>query len=171
MHFYDGLFSRTPDGLINGRFITIVPSKIVRTTFEKSVYNVPFPTLLFLYELSASVIQSTKVFALKGDRWDNSSLLYNYPFGNVEIDTHEVCWGYNTIPRIPSLKSLDVVDSLFMDSPCNNDHYSMERSTTLQYSNLRGVFESLVNKTEFPEDILVKSEEINVGSLLHQKEE
>lgn len=168
-HFYDGLISREPDGFVNGRFITIVPPKITRATFVKTVYEVPFPALLFLYEIKEGVIKSTKVYALKGDKWDANSSLYNYPFGNVDVESHEVCWGYNELPKITSLKTLDVVDSLFIDSPCNNDHYSQEDSTTLQYSNLRGVFESLKKQAKFPEEILVQSDELNIGSLLHQE--
>lgn len=167
-HFYDGLFTRGPEGLISGKFITIVPAKIVRATFEQTVYQVPFPTLLFMYAIKDSTITETQVYALKGDKWDNGSALYNYPFGNVRISTHVVCWGYNALPRIPSLKTLDVTDSLFIDSPCNNDYYEQGKSTILDYPNLRGVFESLVNKTEFPEDILVRSNDINcIGELFY----
>lgn len=109
---------------------------------------------------------NTYVFALKGERWNRNSRLYNYPFGNVNTSDHRVCWGRNQLPVIDSLHQLDMVCSLFFDSSTNNDHYTQGVSTKWKYDNLRGVLERLKKKDSFPERILVPSQYSNIGTYL-----
>lgn len=164
-NFYDGAISRDED-LLNGKVIVTVPKGLKTTIYEMTQYEIPFPALLFYFVIEDNRLEETRVYALKGNDWKESSMLYNYPFGNVNTYDHKVCWGDNDLPEIQELNTLDVVCSLFYDSSSNNDYYCPRVSTTLADSNLREVYERLKNKEEFPEKILVRSNTGTLASLL-----
>ena len=168
-YYYDGAISRE-GGTLNGKVVMVVPKGKRQAVYENTRYNIPFPTLLFYFEITDGRIKKTLVYALKGKRHRENSVLYNYPFGNVSLYAHTVCWGHNTLPKISDLQTLDVICSLFYDSPSNNDYYTPEKSTKWDYSNLRGVYEKLQDFDEFPEEILVQSGSGSLGKLLQELE-
>lgn len=168
-HYYDGVISRE-GGILNGKIVMIVPKGKRHTVYENTKYHIPFPTMLFYFEIVDERIDKTKVYALKGKRYRENSVLYNYPFGNVSLYAHTVCWGSNILPKINDLQTLDVICSLFYDSPSNNDYYTPKRSSSLDYSNLRGIYERLKDFEEFPEEILVPSGSGSLGQLLQNLE-
>ena len=164
-YYYDGSIRRDEDGMISGKIMMIIPMLRTVAQFEKTRYEIPFPALLFFYSIKRGKISATEVYALKGERWNEKSILYNYPFGNVNIYSHSVCWGNNVLPNIDDLQKLDVICSLFYTSPCNNDYYTAGKSTVWKIGNLRGVFEKLKVKSNFPERILVSSGKWTIASL------
>lgn len=168
-HYYDGAISRE-SGALNGKIVMIVPKGKRHTVYENTRYHIPFPTLLFNFVITDGRITKTLVYALKGKRYRDNSVLYNYPFGNVSLYAHTVCWGHNTLPAIDDLQKLDVICSLFYDSPSNNDYYTPTKSSSWDYSNLRGVYEKLQDFEEFPEEILVPSGSGSLGKLLQELE-
>jgi len=164
-HYYEGAFRRENNGDISGQILLIVPKAKVNIKFEKTRYNVPFPTLLFNCFIENGLLERTQAFALKGKKWKKHTFLYNYPFGNVNRISHTVCWGNNALPRIENLQKLDVICSMFYDTPFNNDYYQAGKTVKWKLENLREVFEKLKNYEDFPEGILVKSGE-NIASLM-----
>lgn len=166
-YYFDGAIRRE-NGKLSGKIIVVVPKGQKTTRFEKTQYTIPFPTLLFYFRIEKGRLQTTQVFALKGKQCKKNAVLYNYPFGNVNLYEHTVCWGDNRLPDVNELQTLDVICSLFYDSSSNNDYYRPCTSTTWDYSNLREVYERLNDKKEFPEKILVKSNFGSIESLLKQ---
>lgn len=164
-YYYDGAIRREADETISGKIMLIAPKTKTVVQFEKTRYEIPFPALLFFYTIKSGKICTTEVYALKGRRWGQKSFLYNYPFGNVHIHSHTVCWGNNVLPKIDDLQKLDIICSLFYTSPCNNDLYVAGQSTVWMIANLRDMFEKLKEKSNFPEEILVKSNKGTIGSL------
>lgn len=165
-NYYDGMIRREQDGAISGHIFMTVPRQKVNMQFEETKYIMPFPALLFYFSILHNRVSSTEVYALKGMRWDEKSVLYNYPYGNVNVSSHLVCWGGNVLPIITELKKLEVVCSLFYDSPCNNDYFTSERSVKWKTDNLRNVLEKLKEREEFPEDLLVASDRGDIGALI-----
>lgn len=164
-YYYDGAIRRDTEKRISGKIMLIVPKINTVVQFEKTRYKIPFPALLFFYSIRNGKITETQVYALKGGQWNDKSVLYNYPFGNVNTYSHTVCWGNNVLPEIEDLQKLDVICSLFYTSPCNNDYYKAGVSTIWKIENLRNIFEKLTEISDFPEEILVTSNKGTIGSL------
>lgn len=165
-NYYDGTIRREPDKTISGHMLLTVPKQRIPLQFEETKYTIPFPALLFCFNISHGRVGGTEVYALTGTQWNDKSVLYNYPYGNVNVYSHQVCWGSNRLPDITELRKLDVACSLFYDSPCNNNHFTSERSVKWKTDNLRNVLEKLKEKEEFPDNLLVMSDRGNIGTLI-----
>ena len=165
-YYFDGTINRDDEERLSGKIVLTIPKRKGTIQFESTSYEICFPPFLFCFSLLEGRISETCVFALKGEKWNRNSRLYNYPFGNVNTRDHKVCWGKNQLPYIDSLHQLDMVCSLFFDSPTNNDYYTKGVSTKWKYDNLRGVLERLQKKSSFPERILVPSQYSNIGTYL-----
>lgn len=153
-YYFDGMIHRSRRGEFSGQMFLIVPKTRTIAQFHETRYEIPFPTLLFVYDLKDGRIVRSQVYALKGKKWDYKTDLFLYPFGNVHRGTCEICWGSNVLPSIKELSQLDVVTSLFYSSSTNNDLYSPER-TKWEAQNARELYELLKDKTSFPENKLV----------------
>lgn len=165
-NYYDGTIRRESDMTISGHMLLTVSKQRIPLQFEETKYIIPFPALLFCFHIIHGRVCSTEVYALTGTQWNEKSVLYNFPYGNVNVQSHQVCWGSNSLPEITELRKLDVVCSLFYDSPCNNDYFTAERSVKWRTDNLRNVLEKLKEKEEFPEKLLVMSDRGNIGTLI-----
>ena len=163
-YYFDGVIKYTEKQEISAKLQMTIPKRKIEITFEGTKYSICFPAIFMYYEIEAGKITNTKVYAIKGKHWNQDTILYNYPFGNVSTQNHKVCWGNNLIPKIESLHVLDIVTSIFFDSPTNNDHYSAKESTKWGCDNLREVFEKLKCEDEFPEEILVPSKDGTIGN-------
>lgn len=166
-NYYDGMILRDENDKISGKVALSVPSHRSTVHFEDTDYQICFPALFFCFIIESSKITKTYVFALKGDHWKEDDILYNYPFGNVDTYSHVVCWGSNQLPVIENLQTLDVVVSLFYDSPTNNDYYAAGESTVWKEDNLRTVLERLNGQEKFPEKILVQTNYKTIGNYLN----
>ena len=166
-YYYDGAINRD-GGKLSGKIILIVPKGIRPTIYEDTKYEIPFPTMLFYFVISDGRVSVTKVYALKGKSYKEDTVLYNYPFGNVSLHSHQVCWGSNLLPDVKELPSLNVICSLFYNSASNNDYYTPRESTTWDYSNLREVYEKIKSRKEFPERVLVPVKNATIGKLVNE---
>ena len=165
-NYYDGMILRDENEQISGKVALAVPKHRTTVHFEDTDYLICFPALFFCFSIENSRIKQTNLFALKGSHWKEEDFLYNYPFGNVNTYSHTVCWGSNQLPAIETLQTLDVVVSLFYDSPTNNDYYSAGDSTAWKEDNLRAVLKRLDGLEEFPEEILVQTNCSTIGDYL-----
>lgn len=163
--FYDGKIGRDSNGRINGKFLVTTDKRKTYITFEETRFVACCPAFLFVFEIKSGRVINTRVFALKGKAWNDSTYLYNCPLGNVSVHTHSICWGSNSLPHIDNLQKLNIVVSMFYDSPCNNDWFSPGMSIKWKCDNLREVLKRLVEPEEFPERLLVSSG-IKIGDLL-----
>lgn len=154
--YYDGTICED-NGLLHADILIILPKSRQMMQYEKTRYDVCVPSFAFLFHIVQSRIHSTRIFALKDDRPTEKSPLFVYPFGNVNTDSGNVCWGSNSLKRIERLKDLDEIVTLFIQSGCNEDHYRMGESCTLAVP-LRSLFDMLQAREQFPEELLVGRE-------------
>lgn len=152
--FYDGTIGEENDQLFASALIILPKSRHIMQ-YEKTRYDICAPSLVFYFSIVKSRVQKTRIFALKDEKPNEKSQLFVYPFGNVNIGDGAVCWGMNHLKDIRSLKDLEELMALFIQSECNEDHYRMGESCSLINTPLRGVFEMLKEKDYFPEELLV----------------
>lgn len=152
--YYDGTICEE-DGLLRADVLIILPKCRQVMQYEKTRYDVCVPSLAFLFRITQSRVNSTRIFALKDDRPTEKSLLFVYPFGNVNINSGSACWGTNLLKQIEFLKDLDEIVALFIQSECNEDHYRLGESCTLAVP-LRSLFDMLQDVERFPEELLIE---------------
>lgn len=156
MGYYDGAIS-VENGKLDAKVLIILPKGRQIMQYEQTRYDVFVPSLVFYLTVSKSRINTAKVFAIKDDRPDEKSLLFVYPFGNVDTSSGSICWGSNTLKNITCLRELDEIVALFLQSECNEDHYRPGESCSLDVP-LREIFERLKKADCFSEELLIGRE-------------
>ena len=134
--------------------VTVLPASMQMMQYENTQYDVCVPSLVFSFHVDKGRLEKTRVFVLKDDKPTGNSVLYRYPFGNV-YDDGRVCWGSNVFPDILEIKRLEMVMTLFIQSPCNSDLYKSEKCIGVKDIPLRELFDQLHNKQDFPEEYLM----------------
>lgn len=152
--YYDGTIWTEKEKLY-AKVLIVLPKSQQMMLYENTRYDVPIPTLLFYITVIKSKLNETKVFALKEERVTEQEPLFVYPFGNVNTNGGNVCWGSNKWKDIDCLKDLDEVVTLFLQSECNSDHYTAGESCTLIDTPLRALFERLKKQDQFPDKWLM----------------
>lgn len=151
--YYDGAI-----GICNNKLkadvVTVLPASMQVMQYEDTQYDVCVPSLVFSFHVDKGRLECTRVFALKDAKPTDDSILYRYPYGNV-YDDGKVCWGHNSLPDIHAIKRLEMVMTLFIQSPCNSDLYRPEKCIGIRGVELRELFEKLRNVQSFPEEYLV----------------
>lgn len=162
--FYDGNIDVNGGGF---ECLIVVPEGIKPLMYYESLFTVPFPSLLFYFKVRDGRVVSSSVHAMVSENVNDKTLLYKYPFGNVDEDG-TICWGKNIVNKINDLRSIEKAVSMFFGSPTNDDFWSVENikipstdSRVLQ----RGLIESLVGKKRFPDKILVPTQ-YRVGDIM-----
>lgn len=158
-----------PSIFINGTFISsetgtlvlMVPKGKQRVSYVKddTLTIIPLPSLILIFSVEKGLIKDTRVFTTKiehiADMTDEEPL-YNYPLGNVRPYTGEVCWGGNPRTKLSSFKELEYYCQLFINSPTNDDHFTVNQSVK-NFKNLKSLFENLKLEEDFNNDLLVPS--------------
>lgn len=150
--------------------ITIITEGKQIMTYEKTRFDICTPSILFFFQIVEERLQSTKVFAIKDKIVKDTSKIYTYPFGNVSLYDGRVCWGLNQLKKIKKLKDLEEIMTLFINSPCNSDHYDGKLCCG-QDITLRQLFEGLKTLDKFPDSYLMPKNDLykQVGDLLKNK--
>lgn len=151
--YYDGAI-----GMCNSKLcadiVTVLPASMQMMQYENTRYDVCVPSLVFSFHVNKGRLEKTRVFTIKDENPTENSVLYRYPYGNV-YDDGRVCWGSNALPDILEIKRLEMVMTLFIQSPCNSDLYRSEKCIGKKDVSLRELFEQLRNVQSFPEEYLV----------------
>lgn len=150
--YFDGAI-RMEQGKFSAEVVAVLPASKQIVTYEKTKYDICMPSLVFSFKVQEERLAETKVFTIKDDIPKEKSRLYRYPFGNV-FDSGSVCWGNNCIPRIKDLKGLEMIMTLFIQSPCNDDLYNSEKCIGVKELPLRQLLQNLKDKNVFPEEYL-----------------
>lgn len=120
---------------------------------EAEIENIPFPNLVFGYELYSreESFEMGKVFlvALADGIINESSEVFHYPFTNVE-DNFEVCMGSTQRPQLNRVSQLSTMPELFFNSQNSDCYYSRANRSGLTF---RALMEEIKGK-EFPEKYL-----------------
>lgn len=151
--YYDGAI-----GICNNKLcadiVTVLPASMQMMQYESTQYDVCVPSLVFSFHVNKGRLENTRVFTLKDENPTGNSVLYRYPYGNV-YDDGRVCWGSNVFQDILEIKRLEMVMTLFIQSPCNSDLYRSEKCIGQKDVPLRELFEQLRNVQSFPEEYLM----------------
>lgn len=117
-HYYDGSVSTEGNSF---RVILHLPAEKRALSFGGKHWFVPFPNLIFYFEVKKGTISSKYCYATPAAELSEVTPLLRYPFGNVS-SSGSICYG-NIALKIPDMKHIeDACDAFFM-SVTNNDYY------------------------------------------------
>lgn len=134
-------------------FIT-VPSSVRTKFYKEQFFEIPYPNLLFGFVSVNNKLVSKKCFSYKGVLTDKS-ILYRYPFGNVNQNGH-ICFGNISLPKADKPPVLNTYIDLFMNGITNDDYYKPGSSITSSYSQ-GTLLTRLSKKSVFPSALLSKT--------------
>lgn len=166
--YFDGAIHPTQEKTF--RCVIVLPATQIPITYQNSEYVIPFPSLVFYFEVESGRITGSRVWALTDERPNERSMLYAYPFGNVYKDAR-ICWGGNSLPELSTMKELDGVISLFFGSPTNDDLFNATDKFSTDAPEYvltqRALFETLKGMETFPKQIL-REEEHFLGEIMEE---
>jgi hypothetical protein len=136
-----------------------VPGRRRTTEFslhmEKLSVEIPFPDMLFVFEISRGSYSSSRAFSVVPPLGLPSNQLYLFPFGNVNHNG-QICWG--------SAARGEVKDAIVLDSAINkffssvfSGHYVFGTNTFTpppKVGDLRQFIRFLEDKDDFSQDLL-----------------
>lgn len=156
-HYYDGSVSKE-DGTF--KVCLFYPADKRAISFGGKHWFVPFPALVFFYDVKKGVLTNRMCFAVQTDNINYDTPLMRYPFGNVS-PSGNICYG-NIALNIPDIGQVEeAVDAFFM-SVTNNDYYS--EIAGMRQEKLLG---KLKNSDVYPSEWLLGTEAYaTVGDLL-----
>lgn len=125
-----------------------LPAQRRGVIFYETGYAVPFPEIVFLFEVGNGFLNRAKCFSKKGDN------LYKFPFANV-YNNGDICWGRNQLPEIKHISEVDKYVELFFGSSYNNDLFTPPKGFEKECSSMRGFLEVLEKEMTFPDQFLV----------------
>ena len=123
---------------------------------EENSHLLPYPNLLFYFEVGQGVMLTSRVFAVRDNYWaigEDTELCY-FPYGNVYSDG-KICWGSNdSIANLKDgVKGLERVIGVFFNGIMNNDLYSRDK-TRYQKDSLERLLSDMVLLDSFPAEML-----------------
>jgi hypothetical protein len=138
-------------------FMEVPPHRRTVYYHEAVIEDVPFPRLIFGFELmqrdGKHDITSVMLGALEDQILANEeSEVYFYPYTNVYSD-FKVCWGGSQLPCLDRISQLTTIPELFFNSPNSDCYYNSSNVSNLPY---RELVETLKGK-EFPDGFLRKT--------------
>ncbi|MEB9892797.1 hypothetical protein P4K96_04205 [Bacillus cereus] len=150
-------YTEAKGGWVNYCFIEVQPHRRTVYYHEAAIDDVPFPRLIFGFELMQREgkhdITKVMLGALEDQCLPNEdSEVYFYPYTNVTSD-FTVCWGGSQLPCLDRVSQLTTIPELFFNSPNSDCYYSSANMSKLPY---RELVEKLKGK-EFPDDYLKKT--------------
>ena len=127
------------------RNVTILHSeKFADISYYKTKYeHFPLPQLLFKFKLSMGMrVQSCQLAVVKDEKLTEESVMYKYPFSNV--NGYSLCVGRNTLPICERLSTLSSLPYYILSMENNDDYYMINNNKQkLEY---RDLLEQLKNK-------------------------
>jgi hypothetical protein len=150
-------YSEVTDGSKCTCFLEIAPHRRSIYYHEALVDEVPFPRLVFGFELlhRGDEYVITRAFLGACESYgvlNEDSEIYLFPYSNVRSD-FVVCWGGTERPILTRISQLTTIPELFFNSTNSDCYYNTANSSNLPY---RELLETLKGK-DFPEEYLKKS--------------
>ena len=78
----------------------LYPAKKRGVKYFNDTYFVPYPNVLYIYEVRKGYVQTKRCFAVKDKEIKPDTKLYRFPFGNVTGDTGSMCYGNIKFPKL-----------------------------------------------------------------------
>ncbi len=142
---------------VKGMFFLPAERRYMDFAGEKSV--LPYPSMLFVLHSEGGRLRLGRCFALKEKGMDSVSLgsrLYAFPFGNVNPDNAQICWGSNVLTDLHGYDGLRTAMGIFFSSESNTDYIQAGRSFK-SHKTYQEFLRILREKDVFPAKTLVPS--------------
>lgn len=132
----------------------LYPAKKRGIKYFNDTYFVPYPNVLYIYEVRKGYVQTKSCFAVKDKVITPETKLYRFPFGNVTGDTGGMCYGNIKLPKLKEMNDITKVVDLFLSGDVNNDlwHGNISQKKWKQFE----LFQHIENKKTFPGNLLVE---------------
>lgn len=117
-------------------------------------FFIPFPSLMFYLHYEDGLRKESRVFALDTDEPSMDSVLYEYPFGNVN-ESGGICFGNIKLPKVKCIKDTERIPEEFFLGKTQGDLYHSQNSAGLSQGEL---ITYLQDKEEYPVELLKKHE-------------
>lgn len=168
----DGLYLGKRENSKTFSAVFFIPGHKNVLNYHGKNYTIPYPPLIFYFEVVRGILSETLVYATKCvsmDDLDSDTQLYRFPFGNVS-ESGEVCWGSVEFPILNRYEDLRPVIYQYFGSEVNDDYYRIDVSVKGrdEFHLQRGLLEDLQDWDSFPEEYLVESRNRKF-SLLEQR--
>jgi len=161
-----------PKGYFDGQLVADDRTSFIMTicvasskrhmNYYNELFHIPFPALMFKFQIKKGHVIVSEVFSLDTDRPSETSKLYRYPYGNV-YDDGRICWGSNALKPVLQKKDLNHLVAMFFCSGTNDDLFKSSA-----YGTQRALLTHLKGKEKFPQNLLVEnSKYANVGAMLN----
>lgn len=141
------------------RIIIKIPSGYHDIKYYETCYNsFPLPAMVFGFVIRPDGHISTKKLAVVEDGIiKGETLLYHYPFSNVNNSGHEICTGRNRLPVIKDLRLLASLPYHILAMPNNDDYF--DRKYNRKDIDHRELLEYLMNKEPlfYYDEILIEN--------------
>jgi hypothetical protein len=126
--------------------------------FNTEYRKFPIPRLVFGFKYMPDThkVAGCSVCVVKDARLKEDTILYRYPFSNVNGDGR-ICLGNNALPVYKNPSRLHTLASYILRMPNNNDHYS--KNNNRLNAEYRDLLEQMKRKTpsHYYTDVLVES--------------
>ncbi len=135
----------------------------------ENLVKLPYPNLVFFIKVNRGRHIDSRVFAVKECRAqvNESTRLYNFPYGNVYHNTGKICWGSTDITH-RSYKEVGEAGRIlptFFQAVMNDDLYR-SGSTVTSKVELCEFIEKQQKKTKFDNRILTPAGTLTYGGVL-----
>ena len=134
------------------KIAVLYPAKKRGIRYFNDTYFVPYPDVLYLYEVRKGYVQTKRCFAIKDKEIKPDTKLYAFPFGNVTGSSGAMCYGNIKLPKLKNMSEIGQVVDLFLAGDVNDDLWHGNISKKLKQYEL---FQLLENKKMFPKNLLV----------------
>ena len=145
---------------MKGLFFVPAAKRYMNVVGEQTM--IPYPSLVFQFEVKSGVLVKSYCFAVKEKKKTNlkaDTKLYNFPFGNVEPYDHHICWGTNQMTSLYEYEDLRKAIGTFFYSESNKDYVTAGKSYHKKYGSYEELLKFLENKECFPPKVLVSNED------------
>lgn len=134
----------------------LYPKKRRGVKYYKDTYYVPYPNVVYIYDVKNGICISRSCFAISDKDLKNGitrdTPLYYFPFGNVG-ENGSMCYGNIKLPNLTTMDSIDNLVALFLAGEVNDDLYNPNRQTKLAKKQFE-VYRYLESRKTFPDKIL-----------------
>lgn len=158
--YYDGFLSAGDE--LSYSMAVFAKSDMRYINYYDELFYVPFPALMFKFEVKKGNVTVSEVFAMDTDQPSETSKLYHYPYGNV-YRNGAICWGSNALGPVLYKKDLDNLITCFFCSGTNDDLFKSDR-----YQTQREFLMYMKGRKVFPKDLLAENPTYTcVGKMLN----
>lgn len=149
-YFHEGGATKKQDSFWVALFVPSSKKQFYYQTTGEMLF-VPYPNMLFLLKVKKGVVSSKFCYAVADSELKDDSVMYQYPYGHVDIDG-SICMG-SCSKKIALISKADSFVEQFILG-ANQGHYYTNNQMTLKDVSLRELLGLVEKKGYFPSEWL-----------------